>query len=209
MKVQYSSFISEHTAEYILIPKLTQILKQKFELVVPIFPWMTREGNNLSKSIHGQDSFKIVGFYPRRPKINLAENKILVKINSEFLEGAKEASRMKIPMLAGCPLVKSFWELSEETQCIWIKLNGETKSLYQIEYNREKSTEFMISDSIGVLEKDEDILNFVTTYCDTYDFESLIQAIQTIREHSSTVYFMGFGSYKPIYFLLSDKKLGL
>ena len=47
MKEKYSSFISEHTAEYVLIPQLTDILKQKFEVVIPIYPWMTREGNNL------------------------------------------------------------------------------------------------------------------------------------------------------------------
>lgn len=206
MKEYYPSFISEHTAEYILIPKLTQILKQKFELVVPIFPWMTREGNNFSKSIHCRDSFKIVGFYPRRPKIKQTEYKILIKINSEFIDGAKEALKINIPMLAGCPLIKNFWELNEETQCIWIKLNEETKSLYELEYEREKPNEFMILDNVCVLENDEDILNFVSTVCDTHNFESLVQAIETIRRHSSTVYFMGFGSYKPIYFLLKDKK---
>lgn len=207
MKALYSSFISEHTAEYILIPKLTQILKQKYELVVPIYPWMTREGNNLSKSIHGRDRFKIVGFYPRRPKINLEENKILVKINIEFLEGAQEASKINIPMLAGCPLAKSFWELNEETQCIWIKLNGETMPLYEIKYNQDNPIEFINTDNVGVLDKDEDILNFVKKGCATHDYESLIEAIHTIRKHSSTVYFMGFGSYKPIYFLLMDKTI--
>jgi hypothetical protein len=205
MKEKYSSFICEHTAEYILIPQLTNILKRRFELVVPIFPWLTREGSTLSKTIHRQDQFKIVGFYPRRPKINLADNKILVKINHEFLEGAEEASRINIPMLAGCPLAKNFWELNEHTKCFWIKLTDKKKPFYEIEYNDRVPAEFKFLEKTEVLDSDEDILNFVITDSKDHNFESLIQAIQIIRAHGSIVYFMGLASYKPIYFLLKDK----
>lgn len=67
---EYSSFISGHTVKYVLVPKLTIILKQKFEVVISIFPWTSREGSNLSKTIHRQDKFKIVGFYPRHKARN-------------------------------------------------------------------------------------------------------------------------------------------
>ena len=204
MKEEYSSFICEHTAEYILVPKLTKILKLKYDIVIPIFPWLTREGNNLSKQIHGQDKFKIVGFYPRRPKINHKDNKIIIKINNEFIEGAEEALKMKIPMLAGCPLAKSFWELDDNTKCIWIKLNDKTKHHYEVECNSAMTKEFKILDNTEILESEKEILDYVDGNCKTHNFESLILGIQHIRAHSSTVYFMGFGSYKPIYFLLKD-----
>lgn len=206
MKEYYSSFICEHTAEYILIPRLTDILKQKFKVVVPIYPWLTREGNNLSKSIHRQDKFKIVGFYPRRPKINLKNHKILIKINNEFLNGAKEASRINIPMIAGCPLARNLWELNEDTKCIWIKLTDNTRSFYNIECVDEIPTEYKVIQREEILNTNHDILNFVINGSKELDFENLIQAIQTIRAHSSTVYFMGFGSYKPVYFLLKDER---
>ena len=168
------------------------------------FPWLTREGNNLSKQIHGQDKFKIVGFYPRRPKINNTDNTIIIKINNEFIEGAVEASKMNIPMLAGCPLAKNFWELDDNTKCIWIKLTDKTKFHYEIECNIDKTTEFTVLDSTEILDSEDEILDFVIKNSETHDFDTLIQGIQTIREHSSTVYFMGFGSYKPVYFLLKD-----
>jgi hypothetical protein len=205
MKSEYSSFISEHTAEYILVPRLTQILKKKFEMVVPIYPWMTREGNNLSKSIHSQDKFKIVGFYPRRPKISIEEDKICIKINPEFIEGAIEAVKIKIPIIAGCPLVKSFWDLNENTSCYWIKLDNETKDLYEFEFSSEVSPEYRAKEEIGVFKSEEQLLTYVTSICGYHDIHSLIHSIHIIRQHSSTVYFMGFGSYKPIYFLLRDK----
>ena len=202
MKENYPSFICEHTAEYVLIPKLTQILKLKFDQVIPIFPWLTREGNNLSKQIHGQDEFKIVGFYPRRPKINLKDNKVIIKINSEFIDGAEEALKMNIPMLAGCPLSKSFWDLDNNTKCIWIKLTNKTKRYYEVQYSIENTTEFNVIDNTEILNGQEEILDFIISNSKTHNFESLIRGIHSIREHSSTVNFMGFGSYKPVYFLL-------
>lgn len=204
MKEEYSSFICEHTAEYVLIPKLKSILKLKFDIVIPIFPWMTSEGNNLSKQIHAQDKFKIVGFYPRRPKINLKNNKIIIKINNEFIDGAEAASQINIPMLAGCPLANNFWELNDNTNCIWIKLTDKTKHHYEIECNTEDTTEFKILDKSEILDSEDDILDFVIGSSKTHNLKTLIEGIQNIRQHSLTFYFMGFGSYKPIYFLLKE-----
>ena len=63
MNEYYSSFISEHTADYILIPSLINILRQEFKVVVPIFPWISREGNRFSRNIHQQDKFKVVAVF--------------------------------------------------------------------------------------------------------------------------------------------------
>jgi hypothetical protein len=204
MKEEYSSFICEHTAEYVLVPKLTTILKLKFDVVIPVFPWMTREGNNLSRQIHAQDKFRVVGFYPRRPKIDLENNKIVVKINKELIEGA--ASQINIPMLAGCPMAKSFWELNDNTKCIWIKLTDKTKHHYVIEYNKEDAIEYRVLDDTEILDGKEEILDFVFSRSETHNFQSLIDGIVNIRRHISTGKFMGFGGYKPIYFLLKNNQ---
>lgn len=204
MKIDYSSFFSEHTAEYVLIPRLTNILKQQFEVVIPIFPWLTREGSNLSKTIHRNDKFKVIGLYPRRPKINLTDHRILIKINSEFLAGANEASRINIPMIAGCPLARNLWELNEYTKCVWIQLTEKTKHFYNVEYSDKTPSGYKILQNDEVLKNDDEILNFINNGSKKLDFECLIQAFKTIKEHSPTVYFMGFGSYKPVYFLLRE-----
>ena len=145
MKEHYSSFICEHTAEYVLVPRLTDILKQKFKVVIPIFPWLTREGSNLSKAIHRQDEFKIVGLYPRRPKVNRTNCKILIKINNDLILGAREASRINIPMITGCPLARNLRELDEHTMCVWIKLTEKTRSYYKIEHSKESKLQYEIS----------------------------------------------------------------
>lgn len=202
MKEKYSSFISEHTAEYVLIPKLTNILKQKYKMVVPVFPWISREGNNLSQLIHNQDKFKIVGFYPRRPKISLTDNKILIKINGEFLAGAEEASKINVPILAGCPIVKSFWDLNnDDLKFIWIKLNNNTKYYYEIECNNGNLSELKILDNTEMLENDEAILNFVDKGSVLHDIKSFLKVIRSVREHGDGHFYMNMGSYKPIYFL--------
>lgn len=198
--------MSEHTAEYVLIPKLIEILKQKFEVVIPIFPWATREGNNFSKSIHRQDKFRIVGLYPKRPKLNLKDHKIILKINKEFLDGAKEASNLSIPMITGCPMARNLWELDEKTKCIWIRLSEKTRDFYNIDYSDELSPEYKILQSDEVLVNNDDLLNFIIDSSEKQDFDFLIQAIYAIKSHGYTVSFMGIGSYRPIYFLLKDDK---
>ncbi len=65
-----TSFISEHTAEFALVPALKLILQKKYDYVTPIFPWMARECSNISTIIHKGDKFRVAGLYPRRPKIN-------------------------------------------------------------------------------------------------------------------------------------------
>jgi biopolymer transport protein ExbD len=202
---EYSSFLSEHTTEFVLVPKLTKILKQKFEIVIPIFPWMTREGNNFSRSIHKNDKFLIVGLYPKRPKLNLTGNEFQIKINKEFLNGAKAASKINIPMIVGCPLAENLWDLDDNAKCIWIKLTDKTNNFYYVEYEDKKLHKYKILQTDEVLNEKEDILKFVINGSKEFDYGKLILAMQTIKANS-TVYFMGFGTYKPVYFLLKKGK---
>ena len=67
------SFISEHTAEYILIPKLKNILQRRFCIVTPIFPWATREGSNLSNQIHKSDRIRVVGLFPATSQVKFCK----------------------------------------------------------------------------------------------------------------------------------------
>ena len=79
-----TSYICEHTAEFVLIPTLKNILCRRFESVTPIFPWITREGGNTSYKLHGHENFKIIGLYPRRPKLNPANHEnVIIKVNEQ------------------------------------------------------------------------------------------------------------------------------
>ncbi len=58
------SYICEHTAEFLLIPKLMEFVKTRYTNVVPIYFWATREGNTLSRNLHSSLNVKILAFFP-------------------------------------------------------------------------------------------------------------------------------------------------
>ncbi len=103
------SFVCEHTAEYILVPKLKTILHKRFNKVTPVYYWTSKEGSNISKELHGNDKFKVVGLYPRRPKLISVDNSIItVKINKQIIFGAQSGMDFGIPIIAGCPVANNF-----------------------------------------------------------------------------------------------------
>lgn len=202
MPTSYSSFISEHTAEYILVPRLTRILKEEFEIVVPVFPWLTRECNNFSKHIHQNERFGILGFFPRRPKISDQGPIVLIKISDELKMGAKTAEMNNIPMIAGCPIARSFWELNEQTTCIWIKLNANTRAFYEINYNSELNLNQSFSDDAEITIQKDRLVEWVIKNIGEHDFETFSRIVREVKEINSHKYFLAAGVYKPIYFLL-------
>lgn len=148
----YSSFISEHTAEFILVPKLVSILREKYNTVVPIFPWLTREGGKLSNNIHGDDKFKVLILFPRRPKINISlSNQILIKINENLVSAANEFSEVNIPVISGCPVIRDFWNINDDPKCIWINLNSNVNKYYTAYFENNHSLEYTIIPYEGIV----------------------------------------------------------
>ena len=197
-----TSFISERTTEYVLVPKLTNILKRKFDAVIPIFPWATREGSNISKQIHKQDKFRVVGMFPRRPKLNYANSSnIIIKINRQILLGAQDSLKLGIPIVAGCPMVKNFWELGSSPYCAWVKLEQMYTDDFEIDTGNIQS---FIPD--WIFPSEELLLNYLSEYSILMDYqkaiESFKQTIGILRETGYYRYF-GIGGYKPVYFLLT------
>lgn len=202
----YHSFVSEHTLEYILIPRLIKILKQQFKSVVPIFPWITREGNSLSKSLHRSDEFKIIGLFPRRPKFKSGvEGKIYIKINIELIESLKISSGFNLPLIAGCPLIENLWELGDDTTCVWIKLNKNAIATYQIEIAKDANYGYRKMKSNDFFKTDDQLLNYIVKNSDTFNFNHVIEIIGMIngRRNEYPSFYWG-AAYKPAYFLFKD-----
>jgi hypothetical protein len=195
------SFICERTAEYILVPKLTSILRSRFKVIVPIFPWATREGGNLSKQIHKNDQFRVVGMFPRRPKLNsVNSSNIIIKINHQILVGAQYSIKFGIPIIAGCPLTKNLWELDNSPECIWIKLEQRSQDDFEIDTGNIQS---FIPD--WIFPSEELLLNYLSEYSILMDYQKAIESFKQtrgfLRETGYYRYF-GIGGYKPVYFLL-------
>lgn len=204
---QATSFICEHTAEYILVPKLKEILRKRFDIVTPIYPWASREGSNISKELHKHDKFKVVGLYPRRPKlISAGDPKITVKISEQILLGAQTGIKLGIPVIAGCPLVKNFWELGNNPNCVWIKLNqGSTKN-FELELGQIRSFEDVNQISKFIFANEGELLTYLSEKTELMDINSAILSFREIKRDSVGLgfysYFRFMGFYKPVYFLL-------
>lgn len=196
------SFINERTAEYVLVPRLIKILKKKFSDVIPIFPWATREGSNLSKKIHENDKLHIVGMFPRRPKLNSADTpNIIIKINHQIMIDAKKGLQLGIPLIAGCPLIKNFWELGGSPTCVWIKLEQEYEDDMEIDASNIRS--FIPK---WIFQNDATLLKYLCNYSILTNLPNAINAFKEIkltsREEYNTRYFWMGSRYKPVYFLL-------
>lgn len=124
------SFISEHSAEYLLVPKLCAILEPDFSSTLPIYYWATREGSRLSLESRFDALIQIVACFARRPKVSYAgQDCILVKFNEMLFEYATAASGNGIPVLAGVPLVSSLSQLTSNRESAWFEIVGEDHKL--------------------------------------------------------------------------------
>ncbi|MBN2239008.1 MAG: hypothetical protein JW712_04485 [Dehalococcoidales bacterium] len=209
------SFFSEHTAEFALVPKLTSIFKAKYNYVTPIYPWMMREGNSLSRIIHNEDMISIIGLYPRRIKLNnFKDSNAIIKINREIILGAKTAFDLGIPMIAGCPLVRNFWELGDNPVCLWIDLNqcfcrGATDRDIEIVINNLSDWDYKDLSNI-IFRNNNSMLDYLFGIMQPMNIDSAIDSFRRIRnaqrgDQGFIYHYFGLGgSYKPVYFLLKE-----
>jgi hypothetical protein len=118
-----TSFMSEHTAEYVLVNDLVRRLTPAFPNLVPIFFWATREGNRTAhESMFGQQ-LRLMTCFARRPKVDhAAPNHLFMKINGELIYYRDVCAPLEIPVLAGLPMVKSLSGLRLNSSCNWFDL---------------------------------------------------------------------------------------
>lgn len=117
------SFLSEHTAEFVLVPRAVTAFSTYSTAVVPIYLWANREGGRAARACAPDTRIRIVSIFARRPKtIDSCDDRILVKLNRELFHYSKEASSRGVPTLAGIPLVASLHQLRLECECAWWRL---------------------------------------------------------------------------------------
>jgi hypothetical protein len=202
-----TSFIGEHTVELTIAPIFKKILEKEFEYVVPIFPWMTREGGNISSLIHKNDEFRIIGLYPRRPKLSTKKTEsIFLKISDQIILGATGGNALGIPIIGGLPLVRNFWELSKSPECLWINLDFEKEE--QFEYEIKFKNTFKPEKSLvgKLIKSDYAIHKLISKKAKYFKIDEAIQAFRKIKMDSMNMdgysSFAYMGGYKPIYFLV-------
>lgn len=203
---EYSSFVSERTIEYVLIPALSKILKQKYTSVIPVFPWMTREGTKLSRTIHHKDKFRVVGLYPRRPKLNLFDSsKLLIKIREEFIIGSEIALKLSIPLIVGSPLIRNIWDLDKDPECVWLRVDETSDLNYELMFD-VKLNGYDLSNLTNNFKNHDDLLSFIDDRSMMYSYDEALNAFSKIRRERNYGFIFFYSAPKPIYFLLGKEK---
>ncbi len=193
-----TSFISEHSAEFSLVPALKKILEGKFSCVVPLYPWANRETSKISKFVHKNDEFLIIAMFCRRPKISArVEKQICITMNYELEEIKKLGEKKGIPVIAGCPIATNFWELAKTKKCIFLSIGHQLTRDYIVPIMNLMN----IKDTpILTTEKIFELINNVCKNQNVSSFEEFLTYVRIISPHPI------FGSrYKPVYFLLKNK----
>lgn len=199
----HKSFISEHTAEFILLPNLLDILSSVYKTITPLYFWTTREGGMISRKSFQNKEVKVIVFYPRRPKVENANSGIIqVKFNELLYKRSLFYQSKGITVLTGIPLADSLDKLSIKTPCFWFDLNPEeSETIFDIDLKSYKISNTSIKRLLpnDILKKIDNI-SVKTTWTNV---------IQIIREASSfSQNESGFWSpisgdlYKPTYLIL-------
>ncbi|WHI45397.1 hypothetical protein [Microbulbifer sp. VAAF005] len=180
-----TSFISEHSAEFVLVPRMKALLEKRFSTVVPIFPWLSREFGNRAKNTHGFLGFHVLALFPRRPKVS-DDNEVLVTINGELSVYKAIGAEHGITVLAGCPKATNLWELASCDECAWIDIDGYYDYLENIDCLDSK------------LLTDDEVIESVSRG-EVHTMDSLENFIRETR-YVLPAGFFGM-RYKPVYFL--------
>jgi len=211
MRSKPISFISEHTAEYIIVPAMTRVLNKVFEQVIPFYFWSTREGSSVA-TVEGD--IRLLAVFPRRPKVIVPrQDSIMVKFNKILFETAQIFNEFGIPTFAGVPLVSSLDQLCLETRCAWFYLQTNPSNINDVNCNlRLDNLEISFAESTDKIEgplSDEQLIHYVSDNSHTMTWEEAILKIKDMRmryqreQGFSNFWFLG--GYKPYYIALKNK----
>lgn len=118
------SFLSEHTAEYVLAPRAAEVLSSHATAAIPIYYWATREGSRVTQHSAADTTLRVLAVFARRPKVDGPHADVITaKLNEELFIYANEAHTLGIPTLAGIPLVASLSQLRPNCPCAWFRLH--------------------------------------------------------------------------------------
>lgn len=205
--------MSEHTAEYIIVPAMTRVLNRVFEQVIPFYFWSTREGSSVA-TVEGD--IRLLAVFPRRPKVIVPrQDSIMVKFNKILFETAQIFNEFGIPTFAGVPLVSSLDQLCLESRCAWFYLQTNSSNINDVNCNlRLDNLEISFAESTDKIEgplSDEQLIHYVSDNSHTVTWEEAILKIKDMRCHMRYQRGQGFsrfwflGGCKPYYMALKNK----
>jgi len=199
------SFISEHSAEYILVPNIVSRLSRKFTQVIPVFLWLTREGNTTALQMMDGKQIRLLTAFPRRPKV-LSPNGIAMTVNEELIAYSERSEAAGMVVLVGVPLISSLPTLRIDAPCCWFELNGSTATdgYFHVEIGLDGKVISGRPPARGLSGPLTDSgIEAAADRCRLMPWSEAIEKIREIRSTQREFNFFPFmGGYKPFYLML-------
>jgi len=200
------SFCSEHTVEYVLVPRIVREFAPHYDKVVALYFWATREGNTTSRLCDPHETVRLVSVFPRRPKVATPNDQsVLVKFNAELFTWATESYRFGIPTFAGVPLVSSLAHLTLESPLAWFHLAPAHLGDVELTITLDGRVVQVPSqsDSVEGPINLTDVLNRVGRLSRPCSWEEALEHLNQVRSNARPArYFYFIGGYKPFHLLL-------
>lgn len=201
-----TSFISEHSAEYILVPDLATVLYKKYSSVVPIYFWATREGGRLAAASMKASQVRLVTAFARRPKTsNPGDSDLILKINTTLLQAAAAGARLGSPVFAGVPLTTDLMRLQIGIPCAWFALLGKGQYAGDV-YIRLSLTEerHNPSNKAGLIKgplTENEIVDIVSRKATPMKWADAVETMKILRR-SEKEYGWYMGGYRPFFLII-------
>jgi hypothetical protein len=207
------AFVCERTAEYVLIPALSEILSAKYKSVFPFWFWSTREGSSVADL---PSRTRLVAVFARRPKVVIqGDREINVKFNSSVFKIAAVARAHGVPVLAGVPLISSLGDLAAKTSCMWFAVETADSTANIVTKRINWHDKVLIIESHGTLGdpvSPKEIVTHVDLIAESYDWSAAVDVLKKLRlpeDYQTPHLFFGLGTYRPFFFaLLEEQSLG-
>lgn len=203
-----TSFFSERTAEYSILPTVITYFRYRFGAAAPMYFWASREGNAAAHEVHAGRQMRVLVLFARRPKGWKGEM-LFGKINADLFEFAEKATQIGLPCFAGFPAVKSVLELGEEFRTYWFPLIGREQGdlNFQVDLSRPTlAPTTMGGDPLWTVELDD--LGDAVQNAKSLPWSAVTAAIRSMRRaprRTSYGQFFGGGNvYSPTYILVPD-----
>jgi hypothetical protein len=199
------SFISEHTAEFFLVPRFRDLLSTGFAHVVPFFFWKTREGGSRSRAEVFPGPVSVCAMFPRRPKVQGQE--IAMTVNPEVFAMSTELQQRGVPTFLGIPLVQAMSHLGADFRCLWFSTDSTQEEVAGFGVDCA-GPNVQHSCLVGPLQDGWELCQSIRTSCKPRTWSEIIETLHGI--HTMLIANQRFGyahalygpRYKPVYFLV-------
>lgn len=201
-----TSFMSESTAAYALVPDLVAHLGEQFPHVIPVYFWSTREGARVGLESMGNRTVRVVGAYARRPKvIHPGDDRILVKVNDLLFSAAREGAGFGIPIFAGVPLVNSLSDFSLGVRCSWFHLASTAQAAADSEFLlpiSEQSPMPTLRDGISGPLTPTEIVEIAESQCRELHWMEAAEGMRCVKRPEGRYTGPFGGGYRPFFLVM-------